>query len=258
MLNDKILKTFNSGQKEVTLVENKEYGICIRKIKKENTSTRRIIREIEIQNKFDCDYYPRLYFSDITSDQMLIYEEYIEGKDLSDIFKENNYFKNDENSCLNLLKELLTGLNYIWNESIVHRDLKPQNIIIRDNGIPVILDLGIAKILDGSDSTTKIWFSEGYAPIEQFTGQTKLIDKRTDFFSLGVIIFELFFGIRLFKSNDDVINKSPDYNLANFNNSKKFYNILKKLLGKRVFERYRKVDDIICDINKALERSNNE
>ena len=254
MEDDKVIKTFDSGQKEVALVKNKDFGICIRKMKKDNTSTSRIIREIEIQNKFNCEYYPKLYFSDINSDKMLIYEEYVEGKDLSDIFKGDNYYKNNETECINLLKHLLLGLNYIWNESIVHRDLKPQNIIIRENKIPVILDLGIAKILDGSDSTTRVWFSKGYAPIEQFTGQTKLIDKRTDFFSIGVIIYEMFFGERLFNSNEEVINKEPTFNLNGFNITKEFCNILRKLLGKRMFERYRKVNDILTDIDVISER----
>lgn len=258
MEGDKILKTFVSGQKEVALVENMEYGICIRKKKKENTSTNRIIREIEIQNRFNCEYFPKLYFSNITSDKMLIYEEYVEGKDLSDIFSKNNYYKNDEKECLQLLHHLITGLNYIWNESIVHRDLKPQNIIIRDNKIPVILDLGIAKILDGSDSTTRIWFSMGYAPIEQFTGQTKLIDKRTDFFSIGVIMYEMFFGQRLFRSNDEVIQNTPNFDLEGFNISEGFKNILAKLLEKKIFERYRKVSDIFNDLNVLLERSKYE
>lgn len=249
MNNDKIIKNFYSGQKEVALVENENYGICIRKIKKENTSTKRIIREIEIQNNFKCQYYPKLYFSDINSEKMLIYEEYIEGKDLSEIFNSNNFYKNNENECLKLLKHLITGLNYIWSNSIVHRDLKPQNIIIRNNKIPVILDLGIAKILDSNNTTTRVWFTEGYAPIEQFTGQTKLIDKRTDFFSLGVIIYEMFYGERLFKNNKEVITKQVIYNTENYNISDNFIKILKKLLGKKIYERYRKVEDIINDIN---------
>lgn len=257
MEKDEIIKTFVSGQKEVALVKNEKYGVCIRKTKKENTSTSRIVREIEIQNKFNCEYYPKIYFSDINPDKLLIYEEYIQGKDLSCIFKSDNYYKNNEGECINLLKHLLLGLNYIWNESIVHRDLKPQNIIIKDDKKPVMLDLGIAKILDGNDSTT-LWFTAGYAPIEQFSGKTGQIDKRTDFFSIGVIIYEMFFGERLFRNNDEVINKEPKFDLDGFSVSEEFRSILNKMLGKRIFERYRKVDDILADINAIQKGESDE
>lgn len=256
MQDDKIIKEFISGQKNVALVENKKYGKCIKKTRNANTSTARINREVQIQNTFNCKYYPQIYFSEVNSNNILIYEEYIDGKDLLSILKTDNFFKNDENKCLILLRELIIGLKYIWDNDIVHRDLKPNNIMLRNNNEPVILDLGIAKILDSGDNlTTKMWFTEGYAPIEQFANQIKTIDKRTDFFSLGVIIYELFFGIRLFSTNQEVITKKPNFNFDNYNNSDEFNKILSKLLEKLIYNRYRKANDILRDIEKVLEGS---
>lgn len=259
MQDDIIIQEFISGQKKVALVENINYGKCIRKTRSANTSTARISREVEIQNTFNCKYYPKIYFSEISSNDILIYEEYIEGRDLLQIFKMDNFYKNNENKCLNLLKELLLALKYIWDKDIVHRDLKLNNVMVKPDSQPVILDLGIAKILDSGDNlTTRMWFTEGYAPIEQFANQIKVIDKRTDFFSLGVIIYELFFGRRLFLSNQEVISKKIDFNFEGFDNSPEFNKILAKLLEKLIYNRYRKTADILRDVEKILERSNNE
>ena len=253
MEDDIVLEQFVSGQKNVALVKNKKYGKCIRKTRNANTSTARIEREVNIQNNFKCSYYPEVYYSEVNSNNILIYEEYIDGQDLWDIFCKNNIYKNNETECLLLLKSLIIALQYIWKESIVHRDLKPNNIKLRKDRTPVILDLGIAKLLDSSDNlTTRMWYTIGYAPIEQFTNQIKLIDKRTDFFSLGVIIYELFFGTRLFLSNDDVIKKVPEFNVPGFKHSKKFEYILSKLLEKAIYNRYRRAEDILYDIDELL------
>lgn len=251
---DKILQEFTSGQKNVALVYNNKFGKCIRKTRSANTSTARIEREVNIQNDFNSEYYPKIYYSEINSNKILIYEEYVEGNDLFEILAGNNKYKNNQKLCLSLLLDLIEALDLIWNKSIVHRDIKPNNIKIRSNGKPVILDLGIAKLLDSTDNlTTRMWFTPGYAPVEQFTNRIDLIDKRTDFFSLGVVIYELFFGQRLFLSNEEVMTKNPDFNQSGFNNTEKFNLIFSKLLEKQIYRRYRKSTDIVNDIKIAME-----
>ncbi len=80
----------------------------------------------------------------------------------------------------------------------MHRDLKPQNIMVRSNGEPVIIDLGIARFLD-LESLTDTLNAIGpctpiYAAPEQLTNQKHFINQRTDFFTLGIIILELLVG----------------------------------------------------------------
>lgn len=255
MQKDEIIEEYISGQKSVALVINKDYGKCIKKTKNENTSTIRMSREVEIQKNFDFKYYPKIYFSEVNGQNILIYEEYIEGRDLLDYQKEGTVYKNNENKCLNLLKELIIGLKFIWDKNIVHRDLKHNNIRMRTDADPVILDLGLAKILEpGQNITLQMGYTEGYAPIEQILNNINQIDKRTDFFSLGVIIYELFFGERLFSTNDDIINKMPVFTKEGYNNSDKLNNILTRLLEKQIYNRYRKAEDILKDIDDALEK----
>jgi len=89
-------------------------------------------------------------------------------------------------------------LSILWDRNIVHRDLKPRNIIIRPNKLPVIIDLGIARFLD-LDSLTNTLNLMGpctpiYAAPEQLSNRKQLINPRTDFFSLGIILLELLLG----------------------------------------------------------------
>ena len=104
-----------------------------------------------------------------------------------------------------LYSSLVEGLSVIWDKNIVHRDLKPENIIIRPEGMPCIIDLGIARFLD-LESLTRTISPMGpctpiYAAPEQLTNQKALIDPRTDFFGLGIIALELYLGVHPFDPN---------------------------------------------------------
>ena len=74
---DRIIQEFSSGQKNVALVYNEKYGKCIRKTRSANTSTARIEREVNIQNDFNSEYYPKIYYSEINSSYINILFEFI-------------------------------------------------------------------------------------------------------------------------------------------------------------------------------------
>jgi eukaryotic-like serine/threonine-protein kinase len=80
---------------------------------------------------------------------------------------------------------------------VVHRDIKPINILITSDGVPKLLDFGIAKIVEGtsfSDATRSLLhpMTPGYASPEQVRGQT--LTTATDIYSLGVLLYELLTG----------------------------------------------------------------
>lgn len=204
MINDcKIIKDLPSGgQKNVQLAEHPVHGLVVIKkgAIKSFTSLERIKREIELLSELKSDFYPQQYHFniDIKTKEFEIVEEYIEGNTLRDSIK---LFTTVE-QIFSLLSELVKGLSIIWDRNIVHRDLKPENIIIRRNGLPCIIDLGIARFLD-LEALTKTIAPVGpctpiYASPEQLTNNKNIIDQRTDFFCLGIISLEMFLGVHPF------------------------------------------------------------
>jgi len=199
----KIIKELaQGGQKKVQLAEHTILGAVVIKkgAIKSFTSLERIKREVELLSELKSEFYPEQYHFniDVKTKEFEIVEDYIEGKTLRealpDIKSPAEIFK--------LFSFLIKGLSFIWDKNIVHRDLKPENIIIRPNGTPCIIDLGIARFLD-LESLTKTISPMGpctpiYAAPEQLANNKNLIDPRTDFFALGIIALELYLGIHPF------------------------------------------------------------
>lgn len=102
------------------------------------------------------------------------------------------------------LTQIMDALEYAHNEGVVHRDLKPENIFVCD-GEPLqikLLDFGIAKLLEATDGLmTQTGLRIGtpdYMSPEQVAGDNKNIDRRTDIFALGAIIYFMLTGKKPF------------------------------------------------------------
>lgn len=138
--------------------------------------------------------------------------EFVDGKSLSQINKKstrNRELVPVDFACY-FVSEVAKGLDYMHRRSdeqgrnigIVHRDISPQNVIVSYSGTVKIIDFGIAKaaiqihITDSGVLKGKF----AYMSPEQASGEQS--DHRTDIFSLGVILFELLTGKRLFKGKD--------------------------------------------------------
>jgi len=99
--------------------------------------------------------------------------------------------------------QLADGLAVAHEKGIVHRDIKPENIMIRKDGIAQIMDFGLAKLRASGSKVTRLTKegstvgTAGYMSPEQVVGQEA--DHRSDIFSLGVLLYELFAGQMPFK-----------------------------------------------------------
>lgn len=227
-----------SGQKEVYRVSNNLQKFIIKIIEfKEISEIERSYREAEfLMKKNNSDYFPKIYNINLSLPEKKFYilEEFISGDTLENL---KSTYKDNEKKVIILLLNLIEGLNFLWKNKIIHRDLKPLNIIIKNNEKPVILDLGIAKFLEMSSVTLgekRMPYSNFYFAPEQYKNIQYLISHRTDFFVLGIVIYELFTGKRPFNNNEEIL-KCTYIKTGN----KNFDNLLEKLLKIQPYERFK-------------------
>jgi tetratricopeptide (TPR) repeat protein len=102
----------------------------------------------------------------------------------------------DLKARLRLFLEISAGVQYAHENLVVHRDLKPGNILIGENGVPKLLDFGIAKVVDplseSSQSASTRVMTPDYASPEQVRGDA--ITTAADIYSLGAVLYRLLTG----------------------------------------------------------------
>ncbi len=126
--------------------------------------------------------------------------EYIPGGTLKDRIGEGGL---SVGHILDIVTDIAQGLDFAHEKGFVHRDVKPGNVLFRNDGRVVLADFGIAKAMDGSNSSTVAGASIGtpdYMSPEQARGEP--VDGRSDLYSLGTVLFEMLESRPPYQSTD--------------------------------------------------------
>ncbi|MCO6509832.1 MAG: protein kinase [Aridibacter famidurans] len=121
--------------------------------------------------------------------------EFIEGDDLSMLLKRIGRLPSDK--AVEISRQICLGLNAIHRAGILHRDLKPSNIIIDSNGEARITDFGIAGVEADVQGAEARVGTPAYMSPEQIRGEE--VTKRSDIYSLGLLLYEIFTGKAAFE-----------------------------------------------------------
>ena len=158
----------------------------------------RFVREIEMAMEFTHENVIQIRdFGHTDAGHYYYTMDYSRGQTLTNVIAKNS--KLSINRSLSIIRQVLSALKGPHQKNIAHRDLKPDNIIIENrngNDHALVLDFGIAKILDdnGTQKVTQesVIGTPHYMSPEQAGGES--IDFRTDFYSVGVIFYEMLLG----------------------------------------------------------------
>lgn len=138
--------------------------------------------------------------------QPYIAMQYIEGGSLQEKLQELADRKKllTTEQALNIVRQIALALAASHEAGIVHRDLKPANVLVRPDGTPVLVDLGIAAVQDGAKltQTGSVIGTPAYMSPEQVRGVP--LDGRADLYSLGIMLYEMLTGIRPFEADSSI------------------------------------------------------
>lgn len=230
--------------------------------------------EIDVLNGLRSDFFPRLHWSDVFSEDpeteeklperlFISIEEYIDSIPLSQC--QDNF--RSESAVISLLLDLLDGASLLWEHErrLVHRDLKPDNILIRPSGKPVIIDLGILRETGAKGVTmTHFWgpMTPNYASPEQANYDKSAISFKTDLFALATIAYELLTGKNPYVDDGPTSAHAVLHNVLTLKPptlqsvgaaSAAFSNIVVRMMEKEPFKRYRTISLLRSELKKAQE-----
>ena len=241
------------------VLENAQVAIKIlhSEFGKDNDLAKRFLREVALMNKVNHPNVVRTF--DVGRDNSLIYftMEFVQGTPLDNIARKSAL---DLNMVVQITQQVCAALQAIHAAEIVHRDLKPANIILLDDKTIKLTDFGVARS-KGSNLTQhdEIIGSVEYMAPEVWLG--KELSAATDFYSLGVILYELVTGKVPFESEQPATMmwlhvkrppqppKSLRPELPNWLN-----HLILKLLSKSPADRPKNAGEIIAHVASHMQR----
>ncbi|GIO26104.1 Stk1 family PASTA domain-containing Ser/Thr kinase [Ornithinibacillus bavariensis] len=196
---------------------------------------------------------------DVGEEDQILYMvmEYVDGMTLKEFIQK--YGPLDVTEAINIMKQITAAITHAHENGIVHRDIKPQNILIDTYGHIKVTDFGIAIALSATSltQTNSILGSVHYLSPEQARGG--LATKKSDIYSLGIVLFEMLTGRLPFSGQSPVSialkhlqSETPSVRNYSPDVPQSVENIVLKATAKDPFHRYNTVYDMEESLEVAL------
>ena len=224
--------------------------------------TMRFDREAQAVARLNHPNIVQVYDFGAEGEVAYIVMEFIQGKELKDFFDANERF--DIKEAVHIMGELCEALHFAHEAGIIHRDIKPANVMIDNKGRVKLADFGVARITDADRSASEktqagaIVGTPAYMSPEQIEGGE--IDRRTDIFSAGIILYQFLTGEKPFTGTSTwtiakkILQDEPVMpSKLNTNISPLFDAVIAKALAKNMTTRYQTARDLGTDLKNALE-----
>lgn len=186
----------------------------------------------------------------VFEDKHYLSMEYLEGGDLESRTLQGI----SPDTALDLIKTIGHCLDFIHKRDIVHRDIKPANILFRKDNTPVLTDFGIAKHLQLDSNLTQDGTAMGspsYLSPEQ--ARNEKLDGRTDIYSLGVVLYQMFTGSRPYygESYIDTVMEHLSAPIPTLpSHLKRYQKLLEKMMAKNPLERFASANEMVTFVEK--------
>jgi serine/threonine-protein kinase len=222
----------------------------------------RFVREAQAVARLNHPHIVQVYDFGEEGDIAYLVMEFIKGKELKTFFDANERF--DLKEAVRIMAELCDALDLAHNAGIIHRDIKPANVMLDAQARTKLTDFGVARVQDSNKTSVErtqagtMVGTPAYMSPEQITGGN--IDRRSDVFSAGIILYQFLTGEKPFTGSGawtiakKIMQEDPLLP-SSLNNAitPLFDAVVNKALAKNPDQRFQSARDLAVALKRALE-----
>lgn len=235
---------------DTTLERDVALKLLVTDLASEDETRERFLREARAAAELNHRNIVKIYDFGEDGGRAFIVMELLEGATLGVLLK--SYPELSIIRKLQIMNRVCDGLAFSHSRAIVHRDLKPGNLFLTEDRQVKILDFGLARVASSSLTKSGLVFgTPDYMSPEQVRG--KIVDERSDIFSLGAVFYQLLSGRKPFaaKSLPEVMRKvltEEPKPLTGREATPALARIVGRALQKEPLKRYQRVEELMADL----------